>query len=166
MFVVVVNISNINYSNNVSYNLFLLPGTKKADETKVHPEFSRYNVCISKFCFHFLKEVMCFSNIAIWQSGHKNNWTQWPLAISPNLIYSSFSSCVPTNDVLVPSPLFSPKLSVKKKKKKDSTTASQSSVTSPYKTPFNVSFPLCSKLYLGALLDYYTFKYKYLMIWK
>lgn len=65
MFVVVVNISNINYSNNVSYNLFLLPGTKKADETKVHPEFSRYNVCISKFCFHFLKEVMCFSNIAI-----------------------------------------------------------------------------------------------------
>lgn len=118
MFVVVVNISNINYSNNVSYNLFLLPGTKKADETKVHPEFSRYNVCISKFCFHFLKEVMCFSNIAIWQSGHKNNWTQWPLAISPNLIYSSFSSCVPTNDVLVPSPLFSPKLSVKKKKRK------------------------------------------------
>lgn len=43
------------------YNLFLLPDTNKADKTKLNSEFSRYNVCISKFCSHFLEEVMCFS---------------------------------------------------------------------------------------------------------
>lgn len=45
------------------YNLFLLPDINKADKTKLRFEFSRYSICISKFCFHFLKEVMCFSKV-------------------------------------------------------------------------------------------------------
>lgn len=61
MFVVVVNISNINNNNNnISFNLFLLPGTNKADETKVHCEFSRYNVCNKQVLFSFSKESNVF----------------------------------------------------------------------------------------------------------
>lgn len=66
MFVVVVDISNINNKKNVSYNLSLLTDTNKAHNTKVYSEFSRHKqvcICISKFCFHFLKEVMCFSKV-------------------------------------------------------------------------------------------------------
>lgn len=147
------------------YNLFLLPDTNKADKTKLHSEFSRYSICISKFCFHFLKEVMCFSkvlpfdNLDIKTAECTDHW----LSISPILFYGTFSSCVPTVHVLVPTPHFFQSFLLKKK---DCKTASQSSITSPYKTPFNVSFPLCSKLYLGALLDYYRFNKKYLMTWK
>lgn len=162
LFVVVVNISNINKI--ASYNLFLLPGTNKADETKVYSEFSRYNVCISKFCFHFPKWSNVFSNIGIWQPGYKNNWMQWPLTVHylPISSTAAFQAVSPQTMSLSLFYFFQSFLLKKKTAQQHHNLLSLLHI----KVLLMFNFHYIPNCTLGHCLDYYRFKWKYLMTWK